>query len=168
MTIESSRARAATVGILLVVVASFAGCGNDGDTTLPVVPLDTSKPSAEPATSAPSPVAIVGVYEAVEFYPACGNETLEHLGVTWSPIANVGFRPTDPTLQEKIDAVLAREREPSPVSGIRGLVRVVAPGPGDDRGTLVVWADGVARWVSESGELDVWMIDEEISYNWVC
>ena len=133
-----------------------------------MVPLDTSKSSTESATSAPNAVAIVGVYEAVEFYPACGNETLEHFGVTWYPIANVGFGPTDPTFQEQVDGVLAQEREPSPVSGVRGLVHVVAPGPGDDSGTLVVWADGVARWVSDSGELDVWMIDEELTYNWVC
>ena len=43
-----------------------------------------------------------------------------------------------------------------------------SPGPGDDIGTLVVWADGVARWASDSGKLDVWMIDDEITYPWVC
>jgi hypothetical protein len=32
----------------------------------------------------------------------------------------------------------------------------------------VVWADGVARWTSDSGNLDVWLVDEPITYNWVC
>ena len=41
-------------------------------------------------------------------------------------------------------------------------------GPDDDVGTLVVWADGVARWVADSGDLDVWMIDDEVPYYWVC
>lgn len=42
------------------------------------------------------------------------------------------------------------------------------PGPGDDIGTLVVRVDGVARWVSDNKQLDVWMIDDEISYTWDC
>jgi hypothetical protein len=49
-----------------------------------------------------------------------------------------------------------------------GVARVAPPGPGDDIGTLVVWAVGVARWVSDSGVLDVWLIDDEVTYNWVC
>lgn len=62
----------------------------------------------------------------------------------------------------------AVEREDSPVAGVHGLARVPSPAPGDDIGTLVVWADGVARWVSKSRDLDVWMIDDEIVYTWVC
>ncbi len=54
------------------------------------------------------------------------------------------------------------------MTGRQGLVRVVEPGPGDAFGTLVVWADGVAQWLSDSRDLDVWMIDDEIIYNWVC
>ena len=33
---------------------------------------------------------------------------------------------------------------------------------------MAVWADGVARWVSDRGELDVWMVDDEIEYSWIC
>jgi hypothetical protein len=61
------------------------------------------------------------------------------------------------------------DREPSPVGVPTGFApRVAEPGPGDDVGTLVVWADGVARWVSDSGNLDVWLIAEELTYDWVC
>jgi len=31
-----------------------------------------------------------------------------------------------------------------------------------------MWADGVARWVSDSGKIDVWMVDDEITYMWAC
>jgi hypothetical protein len=41
-------------------------------------------------------------------------------------------------------------------------MRVVDPGPGDDIGTLTVWADGVARWESDSGNLATWLVDDEI------
>jgi hypothetical protein len=74
----------------------------------------------------------------------------------------------DADLQARIDEVFAVNRQDSPVAGAQGFARVVAPGPGDDIGTLVVWSDGVARWVSDSRDLDVWMVDDEITYGWVC
>jgi hypothetical protein len=46
--------------------------------------------------------------------------------------------------------------------------RVVAPGPGDDVGTLVIYQNGLAYWVSDSGDLDTWLTDTELTYNWVC
>jgi hypothetical protein len=121
-----------------------------------------------PSTSPPEQVAILGVYTAVKAYPACGNETLEHLGVTWYPLVHVGSEPIDGNLRSRVDQVLAVEREASPIQGLQGFARVAPPGPGDDVGTLVVWADGVARWTSDSGQLDVWMIDDVIEYSWVC
>jgi hypothetical protein len=108
------------------------------------------------------------VYEAVGFYPACGTETLDHQGVRWYPLAPPGIDALDSDIQDRLDEILATEREVSPIAGTRGMVRVPAPGPGDNVGTLVVWADGVARWVSDSGDLDVWMIDDEVVYTWVC
>lgn len=163
-----------------VCLMTIGGCDSDDVvpaatqvTAISSAPPPTTPPVASPSavtttTTATGPVEVAGVYENVEFYPACGNETLGHLGVTWYPLVHVGFDPIDPRLQDDIDEVLAVEREESPVTGRRGLVRVSPPGPGDDNGTLVVWADGVARWVSENGELDVWMIDDKVVYNWVC
>ena len=120
------------------------------------------------AVTQTTPVEVAGVYEGVEFYPACGNETLRHQGVTWYPVVQVGFDPMDPALQRRVDEVLAVDREDSPVVGVHGFARIPSPGPGDEIGTLVVWADDVARWVSDSRDLDVWMIDDEIRYSWVC
>jgi hypothetical protein len=156
------RERPSVVGLVGLGVVScsiaFAGCGIDDEA--PVA-------NQSEATVTTTPVEIVGVYEAVEFYPACGNETLQHQGVAWYPLKPGGIEVLDADIQPLLDEVLAVEREDSPVASVRGL-RVVAPGPGDAIGTLVVWADGVARWVSDSRDLDVWMIDDPIRYNWVC
>jgi hypothetical protein len=119
-------------------------------------------------TSSRTPVALVAVYEDVAFYPACGNETLHHQGVAWYPIVQVGFQPMAPELQDLGDAVLAVERERWTSRDPQGLARVGIPGPGDDVGTMAVWADGVGRWASDSGRLDVWMVDDKVEYSWVC
>lgn len=174
------------VGVAITSVIAFGSCSNDDATTLSNEPVETANtaptgtesptptptpstaPSTTPTTELPDPVAILGVYDAVEFYPACGNERLDHLDQTWFQIAFVGFDPIVPELQDEVNAVLAVEREEPPVPAMQGVARVAAPGPGDDTGTLVIWADGVARWVSASGDLDVWMIDDEVPYLWVC
>jgi hypothetical protein len=147
-------------GIGLIAICSvLVSCGDDRDTTEPTL-----------ATEAPTTgvVPIVGVYESVDFYPACGTETLDHLGTTWFPIRSLDRDTLDSELQAEVDKVLAVPRVESPVAGVQGFARVVAPGPGDDTGTLVVWADGVARWVSDSRHLDEWMIDDEVTFGWVC
>jgi hypothetical protein len=112
---------------------------------------------------------IASVTEGVEGYPACGTEPITHDGITWYPVSNVEFPTTDPELGKLLSMITAVDREPSPVGGPTGFApRVAEPGPGDDVGTLVVWADSVARWVSDSGNLDVWLIAEELAYDWVC
>lgn len=112
------------------------------------------------------PVPIVAVHEGVAFYPACGNETLTFDGATWYQLNS--YDGYDEEYAAVYQAFADADREPSPVVGPRGFARVVAPGPGDDIGTLVIWADGVARWVSDSGDLDTWMVDDEITYDWDC
>ena len=165
------RDRSSVVGSWSIGVVScsisFAGCGTDDPAPAASVSGATVA-SVSGTTVAATPVEIVGVYEAIEFYPACGNETLAHQGVTWYVLVHSGTDPMDPNLQDRIDEVLRVEREDSPVSGPQGFARVPTPGPGDDVGTLVVWADGVARWVSDSRGLDVWMIDDSIRYIWEC
>ena len=160
----------------MLVVAALAlalgACGSDGPASTgslpPAVTTSTSSNEPTPDTVAVgAPIEIIGIFEAIEFYPACGNETLDHQGTTWYTLINA-YGAVDPDLEARADAVLSVEREASPVMGRQSLVRVVEPGPGDSVGTLVVWADGVARWVSDSGNLDVWLIDDEIAYNWVC
>lgn len=171
------------VGVLALAVGLlFAACtAEQAPVSTALVTAETSTTTEPPAASGPSssvssvslvpepdPVPIAGVYEAIDFYPACGNETLDHRGVTWFPVVAAGGEPLVPALQPRVDKILAVDREMSPVTGVHGIVRVVEPGPGDDIGTLVVWEDGVARWVSDSRDLDVWMIDDEIRYMWVC
>ena len=187
------RSRLAIFTGLLLAWGVLGACGSDGSASnasgtiepptatepsttepsatepLPTEPVATTPP--EPVdTAAPmgAPVAIVDVAEAVAFYPACGNERLDHDGVTWSPVVRAGSAAMNDELQARADEIFAVDRDESPVAGVQGFARVVAPGPGDDVGTLVVWADGVARWVSDSGDLDVWMIDDEVPYYWVC
>ncbi len=166
--------------LVLAVGFLFAACADDqspaSTASVPAEPSTAVEPPPDPGESAapvslvsePGPVSIVGVYEEIEFYPACVNETLDHLGVTWFPIVAAGGQPIDPALQPRVDEILAIDRETSPIAGVQGIVRIPGPGPGDDIGTLVVWDDGVARWVSNSRDLDVWMIDDEIRYMWAC
>ncbi|MCK0110787.1 hypothetical protein MWU75_01340 [Ornithinimicrobium sp. F0845] len=47
------------------------------------------------------------------------------------------------------------------------ILTVSEPGPGDDIGTLTVYADGRAHYVSDSGQ-EIWLVDEHRTYNWVC
>ncbi len=142
---------------------------SESTTPVTTTPVTTTPVTTTPVTTTPvsTTVPVVAVHEEVSFYPACGNETLTFEGRTWYQLNHLdGYDEDYATIyQEFADA----ERDPSPVVGTRGFApAVVEPGPGDDVGTLVIWADGVARWVSNSGDLDVWMVDDEITYDWVC
>jgi len=107
---------------------------------------------------APSPQGYAAVEHDVTYYPACGNETLEHNGRTWYPIARDDW--ATPT---------ARALSASGGRGISVSVPMVAaPGPGDDVGTLYVYREGRAYWVSESGEIHTWLTLVPQTYNWVC
>lgn len=168
--LRSVSVAAALVGLTLT------GCGTtDPAGTLPppspataaaatTTPTTPTSPTTSPSTT--TAVPIVAVHDGVAFYPACGNETLTFDGVTWYQLNH--YDGYDEEYAAIYEAFADAEREPSPVVGPRGFARVVAPGPGDDIGTLVVWADGVARWVSDSGDLDTWMVDDEIRYDWDC
>jgi hypothetical protein len=107
---------------------------------------------------APSPTGYSGVDTNVAYYPACGNETLEHNGRTWFQISRDDW--ATPSAQAAWP------------SGGRGLgmsvPMVAAPGPGDDTGTLYVYPEGRAYWVSDSGELDTWLTLVPQAYGWVC
>lgn len=156
-------------GVAAVTVSACTSADRSSATTASTsVPSSSTSVLEIPPTSPPAPVPIASVFESVEFYPACGSETLDHLGVTWYQLVHPGYEAAYPELQERFDEVIAVDRAASPVAGIAGFARVGPPGPGDDIGTLVVWADGVARWVSDSGQLDVWMVDERIVNPWPC
>ena len=92
-------------------------------------------------------VPISSVTEGVAGYPACGTEPITYDEVTWYPVSNVESPTTDPELSKLLTTITSVTREPSPVGVPSGFApKVAEPGPGDDVGTLVVWADGVARF----------------------
>ena len=106
-------------------------------------------------------MTIAEAIEGVEYYPACGNEVLDLDGVLWYPI--------DETLAPELWAAATTiDREPYDAATVNGFARVAEPGPGDDVGTVVVYVDGIARFVSDSGNLDRWLTSEEQTYPWEC
>jgi hypothetical protein len=106
----------------------------------------------------PVPANYESSESGVSYYPACRNETLTHGGLTWYPIS----RDDWPTPSAGAAAA----------SGGRGVAAsvpmVAAPGPGDDVGTLYLYRDGIAYWVSDSGTLWTWLTLVPQAYNWVC
>ena len=149
--------------LALLPLVVLAACGDDEVARPPAATSPGTTPTTlTPTTTAPGAVPVDGVYEGVSFYPACGNETLQHEGVTWYQVQEYDY-------PDVWAAIFDVERiEPAVPLGFRGAARVVDPGPGDDVGTLVVWADGVARFVADSGDLTAWMVDDELTYEWVC
>gem|GEM_PF-1420263 len=120
-----------------------------------------------PAQSPPSTESRAGSIEIVEtitiadYYGACGNETLVEPDATWYPLVtmrDLGGETFDASAYEPI---------PDPVAP-QGLVRVADPGPGDDSGTLYVYADGIGRFVSDSGTIRRWMTTVEQQYEFAC
>jgi len=142
------------------MLIGMGGCGSPGEPLAPV-------PGPDGQLDLGSPGAPVATYEDVPYYPACGNETLSHAGKLWFP-----FRPANPEDVPTADASAAPatriggSSSPGTISVSVGMV--VAPGPGDDVGTLTVYEKGFAYWVSESGDLDTWLTNREITYNWAC
>ncbi|NTV39233.1 MAG: hypothetical protein HGA51_04650 [Demequinaceae bacterium] len=112
-----------------------------------------------------TPGAVAATYSGVAYYPACGNEVLTFEGHKWYPYkpANAKDLPADP---------LAEVASPSPAASVALVTgpvgAVVAPGPGDDVGTLVVYKRDLAYWESDSGTLSTWLTARKIEYSWVC
>lgn len=130
----------------------------DGDDRIVVDAFVENDPESGSATAE---ATIVDVFEGVEFYPACGNETLSHQGVVWHQVNEADY-------PEIHDRAVNGFRE-NPPGSVRGFApRVAEPGPGDDIGTLVVWSDGVAYFASDSGDLTAWLVTDELAYDWVC
>lgn len=152
MSAARSRGLALAIGALIAV--SLTGCSRDL-----VAPHD--RPIAVHETA---PGRQVSVVAGVAYYPACGNELLTHDGTVWYP-----FTPERP--QDFPTPVARGDGGPGP-----GLSRdapivlpaVVAPGPGDDIGTLTIFDNGIAYFVTDSGDLSTWLTTEKITYTWAC
>jgi hypothetical protein len=148
----------------------------DNSTTIdnPEVP-ETPPVSVEPAPTSsltiepPKPaevVAITGIVRDVEYYPACQNSSVTIDERLWWPVPGPEWRGL-PGLLAEYEAIISVERQDpvDPAAGIR--TRVPGPGPGDDIGTLFIYADGYARFITDNG-LGIWLTTDEQTYNWVC
>lgn len=104
--------------------------------------------------------AVVETLQDVEYYYACGNETLQ------LPDGR-RFYPFIEQNRVNEDAYLGAPPASPRIMMAAVVLAVPAPDPGDDVGTLTIYEDGTARFVSDSG-IETWLTDEEQTYNWVC
>jgi hypothetical protein len=118
-----------------------------------------------------TPGAVESTLVDVEYYPACGNEILAIDGNEWYPFTpeNPDDFP-DPALDilPVIDGLPSKGNSAGHISTDAAVGAVAAPGPGDAIGTLVVYGNDLAYWVSDSRNLDTWLTASELEYNWVC
>jgi len=125
-----------------VLVTLLAACGRSG-------PAPDSGPQ------------VSETIEDVDYYYACGNEVLElQDGRRFYPFVD----------QDEVDQDAYAS---GPTSGapsatfVAAALLVLPPEPGDDTGTLTIYEDGVAQFVSDSGT-EAWLREEEQAYNWDC
>lgn len=150
----------AAVAFAVGMLIGMGGCASPSEPQAPV-------PKPDGQLDLGSPGAQIATYEDVQYYPACGNETLSHEGKLWFP-----FRPANPEDFPGGDddgaaaTGISGASSPGTVSASVGMV--IAPGPGDDVGTLTVYEEGFAYWVADSGDLDTWLTTTELTYNWIC
>ena len=104
--------------------------------------------------------AVVETLQGVEYYYACGNEILELPdGRRFYP-----FIEQDRIDEEAYVGALATSPR---ILLMAADLAVPAPEFGDDVGTLTIYEDGTARFVSDSG-IEAWLTDEVQTYNWEC
>ena len=151
------RIREVAVSVMVGALLALGGCAPGGNPGGPASP--------EPESQGPHG-AVSSVHEDVMYYPACGNETLDYEGTMWFPFSS-------DESETWATPVAMADAAPGGLGG--GFARVAlrlptvaAPGPGDDIGTLTIYEDGIAYWVSENGELDTWLTSTPLEYNWVC
>ena len=105
-----------------------------------------------------APGAVAQSVASINYYPACGNEVLELDGTPWYPIARSDWETPS-----------AEAAWPSGGHGIGVSVPMVAaPGPGDDVGTLTIYDNGIAYFVTDNGDIHTWLTTAPQTYNWVC
>ena len=131
-------------------------------TTVPTAPTEPTEPTTEPSVPAEKVVEVEDIVRDVSYYPACMNEPVEINGAIWYPIADWG-NDEQAALVKEIVAIPRAE----PVSPNGFAPQVAEPGPGDDTGTLYIYADGIAWYLTDSGN-GVWMTTDEMTYDWVC
>lgn len=141
----------------VMVSLALAGCG-----------LGSSEVTYDERSDHGAPGEVLRVESGVLYYPACGNEILQWEGGPLYPFtpANLDEFPDDP-IPGWADASASAGSDVAVVSAAY-LPAVVAPGPGDDVGTLVTYEGALAYWESDSGDLFTWLTRDEITYAWIC
>lgn len=109
------------------------------------------------APPAPGSVQPEEVIEDAQYYYACGNEVL---------VLDDG-RVFYPLLREDQETFDTEPYAAGAIVSVDRFAAVMPPGPGDDTGTLTIYEDGMAHWVSDSGT-EAWLTTETIEYNWMC
>ena len=158
------RRRAIATMCGVTALALFGACGDDNieQGSSPTPPI-----SATVAPTAPPQVAIAAVHERFEYYIACRDVPVEVDGVTYSPLLAEDEEALDESRYEGAPVDDADADDAADAGEAGDVARVMPPGPGDDIGTLVVYADGLARYESDSGQ-SVWLTDVPVTYPFVC
>ncbi len=120
-------------------------------------------------TNGSTGITVVAVYENVNWYPACATSPIELGGRLFYPL------PMGAPAVDESKYPLPPSHSGSALSGFGAapgalgtvVPRVVAPGPGDDIGTVVAYSDGMARFESDSGNV-AWLTLEKQYYGYVC
>ncbi len=158
---------AAAIAFAVGVLVGISGCASPGGLPGPV-------PGPDERVDLGKPGAQIASYDDVRFYPACGNETLAHDGKVWFPFhaANPEYFPMVGVVADDATAAARGYSGGGAASGFgtvsASIGMVVAPGPGDDVGTLTVYEKDLAYWLSDSGDLDTWLTTTKLEYTWAC
>lgn len=118
--------------------------------------------SAGPTDATSGSIAVVDVIENLNYYYACGNENLTLPdGRTFYPLHFEDQETFDDSRYEIPPQAL------DDLTATPGMTAVAPPSPGDDTGRLIIFEDGMALWVSDSGS-EAWLTEEPQQYNWDC
>ena len=123
MEIRERPTRMQLIHVSIAGLLLLAACGDQGDAPDDAVPADAAAAATTVLDTAG--VEIVIVYERVEYYGACGNETVAVDGVTYYPILSEDLQKVELDRYPLFGAQLG-------VFGLLALAPQVAPpGPGD-------------------------------------
>ena len=131
--------------MVAAVLVAIAACGQT--TGGPSVGTTTSGTGVEQGQ-----VEVVAVHEDVDYFIGCMDVTLELDGKTYYPLLS----------DEREDLDLVRYG-----FGMGQFAALAPPQPGDDTGTVTIFADGMVHFVSDNGD-EMWLSEEQREYNWVC
>lgn len=164
-SLPRARRGLATVAVAAAGAWALVGCGSED------VPDTSAPPTATPSA------AELSVLETlrVDYYGACGNETLLVDEVTYYPVARGEIEQLDLSghralLAEDGDAesTVGADRAVGGTATVQAAIRLIPPpGPGDDVGTMTRFSDGMAYVVSDSGT-EYWLSTEIRNLDWEC